>query len=1723
MKKIFTFLAFILTFSLYAQDYVELTNTQLEYAQDFNSLDGTLDKGGIPWENGTNPLQGWFSFSNLETSPAAATSYSTGGEGGDVPSNGTASLGVGSDRALGFRISNAVGDAANGIKIMNNTSKDIGSITITYTGEQWSYASNQTQSLEVSYKLNASSLTDPGFVAIPELTFTSPITADVSGTNMIDGTEPANRVEGITHVLEVDIPIGSFIVIKWLDINDDGVDHILAIDDLTISAGLSGPKAFVQFFDTRKTYHQDFNTLDGTYNARGIPWDNGIDPLEGWYAFSNMDATPEFATSYSTGGQDGDFPLTKLVSYGTDTLDRALGYRVSDFVGDAAFGIQLKNSTSNDIKSLTITYTGEQWSYASINPQSLKVSYKKNATALTDTGFVEIPDLTFTSPVTSAVTETNMIDGNQASNRVTGITFKLKLKIKVGETIYLKWSDVNDSDVDHMLAIDDLTITAYAPDPHMPYAQFSDGSLIYQQDFNLLAEDPEWKNGTDPLEGWYAFQNMETTPVGADAFTEGGIDGEVPSPGVVSFGSTTDDKALGYYVNDETGDAAYGLKIMNNSSTLITSLTITYTGEQWAYADAAQQALEVFYKLNAEALTDSDFVAVPKLTFTSPRTESVTDINMIDGNDDANKVAGISFYFKVQIPVGEHIFIKWQDKNDAAMDHLLAIDDLTIEAGVVPPNDPFAEFTDSTLIYEQNFDELSNEYNSYQPWTNGTDPLEGWYAYKKLNEVPEAPTKYGVGCDNKGDGSQDFPGAGYPNSLGYAEGTAEGPIVATERALGYRINSSAGDVGLFFDIKNNTSREIKSIEVTYTGEQWAAVGLDPQTIDFYYKVNADTHFDSTFTKVDELTFTSLQIGTNGTSSTMLNGNLDSNKVVGITAVIDVELPVGATITLKWFQANVADGEHILAIDDLTVKAQLAPDNKPYAEFTDEELIYDQDFNGLSNEYNSYQPWTNGIEPLEGWYAYRKLDGTPEEATKYGVGCDNKGDGSQDFPGAGYPNSLGYAEGTAEGPIVATERALGYRINSSSGDIGMFLDIMNNTSKPIKSIEVTYTGEQWAAVGLEPQTLDFYYKVSADNHFDSTFTKVEDLTFTSLQIGTNGTSSTMLNGNLDSNKVVGITAIFDVDIPVGAIITLKWFQANAPDGEHILAIDDLTVKANLEANKPYAEFTDDKLLYEQNFNGLSNEYNSYQPWTNGTEPLEGWYAYKKLNDVPEAPTKYGVGCDNKGDGSQDFPGAGYPNSLGYTEGTAEGPIVATERALGYRINSSAGDIGMFLDIMNNTSRPITSIEVTFTGEQWAAVGLEPQSLDFYYKVDAENHFDSTFTKVDELTFTSLQIGTNGTSSTMLNGNLDSNKVVGITAVIAVDIPVGAIITLKWFQANVADGEHILAIDDLTVKAELGANTIPYAEFTDNKRTYYQNFDGLSSEYNSSQPWSNGLDPLQGWFAYKTLDGTPAEATSYGVGCDNKGDGTQDFPSAGNPNSLGYAEGTAAEPIVATERALGYRINNSAGDVGLFLDIMNNSSQTIKAIEVTYTGEQWAAVGLEAQSLDFYYKVGASSHFDTDFIKVDELSFTSLQIGTNGTSSTMLNGNLAENKTVGITMVINVDIPVGEMITLKWFQPNDPSGDHILAIDDLSVSATFGTAVSEIERNEFIMYRSYDYLKFSSDDVINSVRIYSITGAIMKEQVVRAYSGEISVQELRGGIYIARFSTENGKFIARKFVK
>lgn len=217
------------------QSNIKLTDAELTYSQNFNIMKSIEGATGIDWVNGEDPLVGWFAAQTMDAVPKYVTIYSTGTIA-KTASTGLVSYGSDSDRALGSRIANSTGAIAYGVKVKNATSAPISSLQITYSGEQWTYASPNPQAISFAYKLNADIL-DAGFTTVPELQFSSPIfVAGTTSTHLIDGNLAENKVVAITHTINVNIPVGEFILLRWLDINDAGVDHGLAIDDVTITA-----------------------------------------------------------------------------------------------------------------------------------------------------------------------------------------------------------------------------------------------------------------------------------------------------------------------------------------------------------------------------------------------------------------------------------------------------------------------------------------------------------------------------------------------------------------------------------------------------------------------------------------------------------------------------------------------------------------------------------------------------------------------------------------------------------------------------------------------------------------------------------------------------------------------------------------------------------------------------------------------------------------------------------------------------------------------------------------------------------------------------------------------------------------------------------------------------------------------------------------------------------------------------------------------------------------------------------------------------------------------------------------------------------------------------------------------------------------------------------------------------------------------------------------------
>jgi hypothetical protein len=240
-------LSLVVAACLNAGIFIESASAQIlvsagsPYTQNFDSLVSTGTAN--TWEDNTT-LPGWYASKTLGGATVATYRADTGAANtGALYSYGVAGVNPVTDRAFGSVGSGTPGNFAYGVRFQNDTALAMTNITISYTGEQWrngGNASMATQTLAFSYFISSSPITSSdasganAWVAFSALSFNSP-TVGTTAT-ALDGTAAANRqVFPATVLPNIIVFPGQEIFFRWLDINDTGNDHALAIDDLTIS------------------------------------------------------------------------------------------------------------------------------------------------------------------------------------------------------------------------------------------------------------------------------------------------------------------------------------------------------------------------------------------------------------------------------------------------------------------------------------------------------------------------------------------------------------------------------------------------------------------------------------------------------------------------------------------------------------------------------------------------------------------------------------------------------------------------------------------------------------------------------------------------------------------------------------------------------------------------------------------------------------------------------------------------------------------------------------------------------------------------------------------------------------------------------------------------------------------------------------------------------------------------------------------------------------------------------------------------------------------------------------------------------------------------------------------------------------------------------------------------------------------------------------------------
>src|SRR5687768_1957829 len=201
----------------------------------------------------------------------------------------------------------------------------------------------------------------------------------------------------------------------------------------------------------------------------------------------------------------------------------------------------------------------------------------------------------------------------------------------------------------------------------------------YTQDFDTLpaSGSATWTNNST-IPGWFHARTGTGTTIVAN-------NGSSNAGNLYSYGTgTATDRALGSLGsgNAAIGNLFWGLRLQNNSGATITSLEITYTGEQWRNSAAAAQTVAFSYLIGSPTVTGSlaEFqsagVAVSQLDFTSPITGGTA--GALDGNLAANRVTLTFTIAGVSIPNGTEIMLRWSDPDHTGADHGLSIDDFSV-------------------------------------------------------------------------------------------------------------------------------------------------------------------------------------------------------------------------------------------------------------------------------------------------------------------------------------------------------------------------------------------------------------------------------------------------------------------------------------------------------------------------------------------------------------------------------------------------------------------------------------------------------------------------------------------------------------------------------------------------------------------------------------------------------------------------------------------------------------------------------------------------------------------------------------------------------------------------------------------------------------------------------------------------------------------------------------
>jgi hypothetical protein len=191
----------------------------------------------------------------------------------------------------------------------------------------------------------------------------------------------------------------------------------------------------------------------------------------------------------------------------------------------------------------------------------------------------------------------------------------------------------------------------------------------YTQNFNSLASSGT--SSTLPA-GWFMLETGTNANTTYSAGTGSSNTGDT-----YSFGSTTapTDRALGG-LRSGSLVPLFGACFTNNTGAAITSLAVSYFGEEWRLGTAGRtDQLNFEYSVNATALNTGTWSGVSALNFITPDT---TTVGAKDGNSAGERTSLSSTISSLSVANGATFWIRWSDVDATGADDGLAVDDFSL-------------------------------------------------------------------------------------------------------------------------------------------------------------------------------------------------------------------------------------------------------------------------------------------------------------------------------------------------------------------------------------------------------------------------------------------------------------------------------------------------------------------------------------------------------------------------------------------------------------------------------------------------------------------------------------------------------------------------------------------------------------------------------------------------------------------------------------------------------------------------------------------------------------------------------------------------------------------------------------------------------------------------------------------------------------------------------------